>query len=83
MLTKNVSVKTTAEKLNQLYCLLRWTQKHIKSFGGNPDKVTIFGESAGAGCASYHVMSPLSTGLFHQAISHSGTFYSIGKLLEI
>ena len=37
--------------------------------------MTIFGESAGSMSVSYHVVSPMSKGLFHQAISHSGTFF--------
>ena len=57
----------------------RWTQNHIKAFGGNPENVTIFGESAGSISVSCHVMSPLSKGLFHQAISHSGTVFYSGK----
>ncbi|KAL0277569.1 UNVERIFIED_CONTAM: hypothetical protein PYX00_004807 [Menopon gallinae] len=52
---------------------LKWIQKNIKSFGGNPDLVTIFGESAGGASVHYHMLSPMSRGLFHRAISQSGT----------
>ncbi|CAH0401486.1 unnamed protein product [Chilo suppressalis] len=52
---------------------LKWVQKNIKSFGGDPDNVTIFGESAGAVSVSYHVVSPMSRGLFHKAITQSGS----------
>ncbi|KAL0277570.1 UNVERIFIED_CONTAM: hypothetical protein PYX00_004808 [Menopon gallinae] len=52
---------------------LKWIQKNIKSFGGNPDLVTIFGESAGGASVHYHVLSPMSKGLFHRAILQSGT----------
>ncbi|KAF2904194.1 hypothetical protein ILUMI_01986 [Ignelater luminosus] len=52
---------------------LRWVQKHIKSFGGNPDSVTIVGVSAGAACVHLHYFSPLSKGLFHRGISQGGT----------
>ncbi|EGV97018.1 Carboxylesterase 2 [Cricetulus griseus] len=51
---------------------LRWVQQNIAHFGGNPDRVTIFGESAGATSVSSHVVSPMSQGLFHGAIMESG-----------
>lgn len=51
---------------------LQWIQKNIKAFGGDPDKVTIFGESAGAISVSMLCASPLAKGLFHGAISQSG-----------
>ncbi|XP_063223236.1 carboxylic ester hydrolase-like [Bacillus rossius redtenbacheri] len=52
---------------------LRWVQKNIAKFGGDPNSVTIFGESAGGAAVHYHVLSPLSRGLFHRAISESGS----------
>ncbi|KAL7403114.1 hypothetical protein ABVT39_024665 [Epinephelus coioides] len=52
---------------------LRWIQKHIHDFGGDPDLVTIFGESAGGMSVSLHLLSPMSKGLFHHAIAESGT----------
>ncbi|XP_058530779.1 cocaine esterase-like [Ochotona princeps] len=51
---------------------LRWVQQNIAYFGGNPDRVTIFGESAGGTSVSSHVLSPMSQGLFHGAIMESG-----------
>lgn len=51
---------------------LRWVQKNIGAFGGDPDKVTIFGESSGAISVSMLCASPLAKGLFHGAISQSG-----------
>jgi para-nitrobenzyl esterase len=51
---------------------LQWIKKNIAKFGGDPDNVTIFGESAGAGDVCYHVASPGSRGLFHRAVSQSG-----------
>ncbi|OBS58338.1 hypothetical protein A6R68_10572 [Neotoma lepida] len=51
---------------------LRWVQQNIAHFGGNPDLVTIFGESAGGTSVSSHVVSPMSKGLFHRAIMESG-----------
>uniref|UniRef100_H2ZGR2 Carboxylic ester hydrolase n=1 Tax=Ciona savignyi TaxID=51511 RepID=H2ZGR2_CIOSA len=54
---------------------LKWTRGNIKCFGGDPENVTIFGGSAGGTSVSLHVISPESRGLFHRAISHSGTAY--------
>ena len=51
---------------------LRWIRGNIAAFGGDPDNVTLFGESAGAGDIAYLLLSPLAEGLFHQAISQSG-----------
>ncbi|XP_050361436.1 juvenile hormone esterase-like [Nymphalis io] len=52
---------------------LRFIQKTIHAFGGNNKSVTIFGESAGGASVNYHMLSETSTGLFHKAISESGT----------
>nr|XP_054496523.1 fatty acyl-CoA hydrolase precursor, medium chain-like [Agelaius phoeniceus] len=52
---------------------LRWIQENIMHFGGDPGSVTIFGESAGGISVSALVLSPLAKGLFHKAISESGT----------
>ncbi|XKL67572.1 hypothetical protein PGB90_003063 [Kerria lacca] len=52
---------------------LKWVQKNIESFGGDPNQVTICGESAGGGSVHLHMHSPLSKGLFHRAISQSGS----------
>jgi para-nitrobenzyl esterase len=51
---------------------LQWIQKNIDKFGGDPKKVTIFGESAGGIAVSMLCASPLAKGLFHGAISESG-----------
>ena len=52
---------------------LDWVKYYITFFGGNPDMVTIMGESAGSWSVAYHVLSPQSHGLFHRAIAQSGT----------
>ena len=51
---------------------LKWVKKNIKSFGGDPDNVTIFGESAGSWSVNVLQASPLAKGLFHKAIGQSG-----------
>ncbi|XP_050428100.1 juvenile hormone esterase-like [Adelges cooleyi] len=52
---------------------LRWVKENIGHFGGDPSSVTIFGESAGGASTGYHLLSPMSKGLFHKAILQSGT----------
>ena len=61
--------------LDQIFAL-QWVQRNIKNFGGDPTKVTIFGESAGA--VSCHILcaSPLAKGLFRACISQSGAMMS-------
>lgn len=51
---------------------LAWVRKNIDKFGGDPNNVTIFGESAGSADVCYHVASPGSRGLFQRAVSQSG-----------
>jgi len=52
---------------------LRWVRDNIALFSGNPNSVTIFGESAGGASTHLHMLSPASKGLFHRSISQSGT----------
>lgn len=57
--------------------VLRWVQRNIASFGGDPERVTLFGQSAGSVSTHAHIMSPMSQGLFKRAILMSGTMYNI------
>jgi para-nitrobenzyl esterase len=58
--------------LLDMIAALQWVQRNISTFGGNPKRVTIFGESAGAIAVSMLCASPLAKDLFHGAISQSG-----------
>jgi para-nitrobenzyl esterase len=53
---------------------LRWVRRNIWAFGGNPEKVTIFGESAGGLSTFTNLVSPTAAGLFHRAIVESGAY---------
>ena len=52
--------------------VLNWVKANIGKFGGDPDKVTIFGEDSGAASVTLMAMTPLARGLFHRAIALSG-----------
>jgi para-nitrobenzyl esterase len=53
---------------------LQWVQRNIAAFGGNPDRVTIFGESAGGQSVYSNLASPTAKGLFQNAIAESGAY---------
>jgi len=65
---------TGAYGLMDQQAALRWVQRNIRAFGGNPRKVTIAGESAGGLSVLAHVASPAAHGLFARAIVQSGAF---------
>ncbi|EGD82665.1 hypothetical protein PTSG_11995 [Salpingoeca rosetta] len=50
---------------------LQWVQNNIRAFGGDPAQVTVMGESAGAFCLCFHLVSPQSAGLFQRVIMQS------------
>jgi len=56
-----------------LVAALRWVQENIANFGGDPQNVTIFGESGGGGKVSSLLATPSAVGLFHRAIVQSGS----------
>nr|CAH64510.1 putative esterase [Tribolium castaneum] len=58
--------------LKDMVLALKWVQENIIHFCGDPNNVTIFGESAGAAAAHYLILSPMARGLFHKAILQSG-----------
>jgi para-nitrobenzyl esterase len=58
-----------------LIAALRWVKSNIEKFGGDPDMVTIGGESAGSMFVSLLMSSPLAKGLFHRAIGESGAWF--------
>ncbi|XP_064079820.1 venom carboxylesterase-6-like [Macrobrachium nipponense] len=51
---------------------LRWVQQNIHDLGGDPEKVTVFGEGSGASSVHFHILSPRSEGLFQRMILQSG-----------
>ncbi|KAJ6641686.1 Thimet oligopeptidase [Pseudolycoriella hygida] len=55
---------------------LKWVKQNIEHFGGDPNRITIFGHSAGAGCTHYHVLSSETNSLFQRAIHMSGSAIS-------
>ena len=61
--------------LDQLEAL-KFVQAAITHFGGDPNQVTLMGQSAGSSSAMYHLMSPRSAGLFQQVIAQSGSNFS-------
>lgn len=59
---------------------LRWVRDNIHAFGGDPGRVTLFGQSAGANCIDTHMASPLARGLFHRAIGQSGSNHDVSPV---
>jgi para-nitrobenzyl esterase len=61
---------------------LQWVQHNIRAFGGDPSRVTIFGQSAGGESVLIHLVSPQSKGLYSQALVESGPFWAHGPTID-
>jgi len=70
----NMSKQTGNFGLEDQILSLQWLKENIKYFGGDPNNITIFGESAGGAHISYHLGSLASKGLFEKAIIQSGGY---------
>ncbi|MCY4600453.1 MAG: carboxylesterase family protein [Acidobacteria bacterium] len=68
--------------LMDMVAALEWVRDNIAAFGGDPNRVTIFGESAGAGAVMALLLVPQSEGLFHRAISGSTWVYGWDRELR-
>jgi para-nitrobenzyl esterase len=74
-LTKEAKPRTSGNYgLMDQQAALRWVKNNIAKFGGDPNNVTIFGDSAGGLSVHVHLVSPESQGLFHRAIIQSGAY---------
>ncbi|KAJ3624360.1 hypothetical protein MTP99_017993 [Tenebrio molitor] len=62
--------------LKDVVMALKWVHENIRQFGGDPDNITIFGQSSGAAAVHLLTLSPMGIGLFHKAIGQSGTALS-------
>ncbi len=75
-LSKEADYKSSGNYgLLDMIAALQWIQENIESFGGDPNNVTIFGQSSGAISISVLIASPLATGLFNKAIAQSGGLF--------
>ncbi|XP_036141336.1 esterase FE4-like [Monomorium pharaonis] len=71
-LNLNNKIVTGNQGIKDVILALKWVQKNISQFGGDPKNVTIFGESAGGAIVHCLTLTPLAKDLFHKAISQSG-----------
>ncbi|XP_072255329.1 neuroligin-2 isoform X2 [Pyxicephalus adspersus] len=72
MSTGDLAAKGNYGLMDQIQAL-RWLEENIGHFGGDPERITIFGSGAGASCVSLLILSHHSEGLFQKAIAQSGT----------
>ncbi|MFJ4167673.1 carboxylesterase/lipase family protein [Microbacterium sp. NPDC089698] len=72
--------------LKDVLLALRWVQDNVASFGGDPDRVTVFGESAGGGLVTTLLATPSAEGLFHRAIAQSSpasSMYGVDRARDV
>lgn len=72
--------------LRDVLCALQWVQGNVAAFGGDPDRVTVFGESAGGGLVTTLLATPSAQGLFHGAIAESSpasSVYGVGRAFGV
>ena len=55
---------TTHQEADDQVAALKWVRENIKAFSGDPGRITIMGQQAGGASVHYHMLSPLSRGLF-------------------
>lgn len=81
-LTKESDVHSSGNYgLLDMIAALKWVNTNIDAFGGDPKRVTIFGESAGSSAVNYLMASPLAKGLFQRVIGESGANFGRATLL--
>ncbi|XP_014223660.1 esterase FE4-like, partial [Trichogramma pretiosum] len=68
--------------IRDILLALKWVQKNIRSFGGDPNNVTIFGNSSGSMTTHFLTLIPASKGLFHKAILQSGSSFGMSNLVN-
>jgi para-nitrobenzyl esterase len=87
-LTHPALTQESSDKVSGNYGLLdqieglRWVKRNIAAFGGDPDRVTIFGESAGGGSVLCLMVAPQAKGLFHGAVAQSAPVMNLARLRE-
>ncbi|XP_012543069.1 esterase FE4 [Monomorium pharaonis] len=81
-LNLNDKVAAGNQGLKDVVLALKWVKRNISKFGGDPENVTIFGESAGGGIVHCLALSPTTKGLFHKIIAQSGVATNPWALTE-
>ena len=68
--SKIIIPESSLNDVNQV-AALQWVRKNIEAFSGDPTRITIAGQQAGGASVHYHMLSPLTRGLFHQGRCYS------------